>query len=532
MSKPWHRFYPANVPYEIELSNLSIYDLFERSVEEHPNNKAIINGDEALTYAQLKDQSDCLAAALYHRGFQKGERICVMLPNCKEYAIVTYAIHRLGGVLVQVNPMFQPHELVHIFKDSGAGWLISRQEQQQKIHEIGMADQITMIATDGVDEQTASLYLWIEEGRKQLPPLDIEPKEDIAVLQYTGGTTGRPKGAMLTHFNVVNNFYQNFISFAGVYERSCELSLGIAPLFHGMGMTNMNTAIFTGATYIVVARFEVNKVLELIRQHRPTIIAGSPTMYIALLRHPDLQADDLRSLKICSCGSAPMPVEVINAFERKSGAIIVEGYGLTEATTTVCRNPLTGERKIGSIGIPVSSTDVKIVDLESGTQEVTVGESGELLIKGPQVMKGYWENPEATKRAIQNGWLYTGDIVTMDKDGFLYIVGRKKEMIIAGGYNIYPAEIEEVLYEHPAISEAVVYGIPDTYRGETVKASIVLKPGMSATEEEVIDWCRERLAAYKYPRFVHIRTELPKTPVGKILRRALIEEEKLRLTNN
>ncbi len=532
MSKPWHPFYPANVPFEIELSNLSIYELFERAVEDYPNNIAIMNGDESITYTQLKNQVDGLAAALHHRGFQKGERICVMLQNCKEYAIVTYAIYRLGGVLVQVNPMYQPYELAHIFKDSGAGWLISRQEQQQKVHDIGLANQITMIATDGKDEQTASLYQWIDEGRKQLPPLDIQPKEDIAVLQYTGGTTGRPKGAMITHFNVVNNFYQNFISYGGVYKRSSESTLGIAPLFHGMGMANMNTAIFTGSTYIVVARFEVNKVLELIRKYRPTVIAGSPTMYIALLHHPDLIEDDLRSLKICGCGSAPMPVEVINAFEKKSGAIIVEGYGLTEATTAVSRNPMTGVRKIGSIGIPLSSTDIKIVDLESGTQEVNVGEPGELLVKGPQVMKGYWKNPEATKQTIQNGWLYTGDVVTMDKDGYLYISGRKKEMIIAGGYNIYPAEIEEVLYGHPAVSEAVVYGIPDTYRGETVKASIVLKDGMSVTEDEIINWCRERLAAYKTPRFVDIRAEFPKTAVGKILRRSFVEEEKLRLSNS
>ncbi|MFC5587741.1 long-chain fatty acid--CoA ligase [Sporosarcina soli] len=532
MSKPWYPFYPTNVPYEIELSELSIYDLFERTAEERPTNKAIISGEEVLTYAQLKHQSDCLAAALYHRGFRKGDRIGVMLPNCKEYAIVTYAIHRLGGVLVQMNPMYQPNELAHIFDDSEASWLISHQEQQQKIQAIGIADRITMIATDRGDGQTANLYQWIAEERKQLPPLDIQLKEDIAVLQYTGGTTGRPKGAMLTHFNIVSNFFQNFISYAGVYERFSESVLGISPLFHGMGMMNLNTAIFTGSTYIVMDRFETTKVLELMRKHRPTVIAGSPTMYIALLRHPDLQPTDLRSLKICGCGSAPMPVEVITEIERKSGAVIIEGYGLTEATSAVSRNPMTGMRKIGSIGVPISSTDIKIVDLVSGTTEMAVGEPGELLVKGPQVMKGYWKNPEATQQILQNGWLYTGDIAKMDEDGFLYIVGRKKEMIIAGGYNIYPAEIEEVLYEHPAVSEAIVYGIPDAYRGETVKASIVLKPEMHATEAEIIEWCRERLAAYKSPRFIDIRTELPKTAVGKLLRRALVEEEKRKLSHS
>ena len=411
--------------------------------------------------------------------------------------------------------------------------MVSRKEQQKKVHDIGLADQLTMIAADGAIEQMDSLYQWIKEGRNQLPPLDNQPKEDIAVLQYTGGTTGQPKGAMLTHFNLVSNIYQNFASYAGIYEQSNESVLGIAPVFHAMGMTNMNMTIFTGSIYIAMDRFEINTLLHLIRKHKVTNFGGSPTLYIALLRHPDLQADDLDSLKICSCGSAPMPVEVINEFERRSGARIIEAYGLTEATTAVSRNPMKGLRKLGSIGIPIPNTDVKVVDIGTGTRELPEGEPGELIVKGPQVMKGYWKKTEETKLAIRNGWLYTGDIATMDENGYLYIVGRIKDMIIAGGYNIYPAEIEEVLYKHPAISEAVVYGVPDSYRGETVKASIVLKQQMNATEEEIMSWCQERLAKYKYPRLIEIRDELPKSAVGKILRRVLVEQanEKLRLSS-
>lgn len=531
MKRPWYPFYPETVPYEIDVLDSSIYDLFECAVQEFPDNQAIIDRGEVLTYSDLKEAADRFAAALHHRGFQKGERIAVMLPNCKEYAIATYAIHRLGGILVQVNPLYTSAELEHILTDSESKWFIGRENQRVKIHAIGMEDQLTIISVDGAREVGNDFYEWIDEKRERLPSLVIRPKEDIAVLQYTGGTTGRPKGGMLTHYNIVSNFQQNVASYGGVYEKGKESVLGITPVFHAMGMTNLNVTIFMGSTYIAMERFEINRLLQLIRQHRPTSFVGSPTIYIALLRHPDLKPGDLTSFKMCSCGSAPMPVEVIKEFEEKASARITEAYGLTEGTTAVTRNPMDGVRKVGSIGIPIPSTDVKIVDLASGKTELPFDEPGELIVKGPQVMKGYWKNPEETALALRDGWLYTGDIATMDEDGYLYIVGRKKDMIIASGYNIYPSEIEEVLYAHPAISEAVVYGIPHTYRGETVKATIVLRQGMQATEDEIIEWCAERLAKYKYPRVIEFREALPKTAVGKILRRALIEEERLKLAN-
>jgi long-chain acyl-CoA synthetase len=288
--------------------------------------------------------------------------------------------------------------------------------------------------------------------------------------------------------------------------------------------STMNIAVFAAATIICMDRFEVNKTLEMIRKYQPTFFPGVPTMYIAILHHPDSASAGLDCIKICNSGSAPMPVEVMREFELKTGARIVEGYGLSETSPVTHRNPIFGPRKPGSIGVPLPNTDCRIVDVETGTIELPPGEPGELIIKGPQVMKGYWNKPEETAMALRDGWLYTGDIATMDEDGYFYIVGRKKEMIIAGGYNIYPIEVEEVIYQHPAVAEACVFGVPDPYRGETVKAAVVLKDGVHATEEELIDWCKERLAKYKVPRLVEFRKQLPKSTVGKILRRKLVEE--------
>lgn len=286
----------------------------------------------------------------------------------------------------------------------------------------------------------------------------------------------------------------------------------------------MNIAVYGATTIICLRRFDANHTLEVIRKYRPTFFPGVPTMYIALLQHPDAETIGLDSFKVCNSGSAPMPVEVMREFERKTGARIIEGYGLSEAAPITHRNPIHGKRKPGSIGLPLPNTDCKVVDLETGTVELPPGEPGELIIKGPQVMKGYWKNQEETAAVLRDGWLYTGDIATMDEEGYFYIVGRKKEMIIASGYNIFPIEVEEVIYQHPAVAEACVFGIPDPYRGETVMAVIVPKNEMPVTEKEIIDWCSARLAKYKVPRSVEFRDRMPKTAVGKILRRSLVEE--------
>jgi long-chain acyl-CoA synthetase len=527
VNRPWYKFYPKQAPYEVEIPLLSIYELLERSAQKYPDCIAVIDGDLELTYSELKKASDRFAAALYLRGVGKGERIALMLPNCIEYIISYYAIHRLGGVVVQVNPVYQSSELEYILRDSEALWIIGHDHQMKKLEKAGLANQVRFISANRNERTEDSLYSWMEEENNEPPSVDFNLKEDLALLQYTGGTTGRSKGVMLTHFNLVANVLQDFSFTVNVLHLQTpgERMLGLTPLFHVFGNARLNSSVFTASTYITIDKFEINKVVDLIRKHRPTIFPGVPTMYIALLNHPDLTAKDLEFFKYCSCGSAPLPIEVIHKFEQNFDIQISEGFGMSETSPTTHRNPVVGRRKPGSIGVPCPSTEAKIMDLENGTMELPPGHTGELVIKGPQVMKGYWKNPEETSVALRDGWLYTGDIATMDEEGYFYIVGRKKDLIIASGFNIYPIEIENVIYQHPAVAEACVFGIPDPYRGETVKVAIVLKKGMRVTEEQIIEWCNERIARYKVPRLIEFREQLPKTMVGKILRRKLLEEE-------
>jgi long-chain acyl-CoA synthetase len=348
---------------------------------------------------------------------------------------------------------------------------------------------------------------------------------DLALLQYTGGTTGVAKGVMLTHGNIVANVMQISAWFPEL-QRGRERLVAILPFFHVFGMTvTMNWALFTGSTIILVPKFQVDEFLKLLHKSRPTIFPGVPTIFVAIVNHPKITEYDLSSIRFCITGSAPMPVEILTQFEKMTGSVIVEGFGLSESSPVTHVNPIGGVRKPGSIGLPVSDTDARLVPLSLSDQDVPVGEEGELVIKGPQVMKGYWNMPDETTQVLRDGWLYTGDIAKMDEDGYFYIVDRKKDMVIAGGYNIYPREIEEVLYMHPKVMDAVIIGIPDPYRGETVKAFVVPKPGMELTEKEVFDFCRTKLAAYKMPKVVELREALPKTMVGKVLRRELRAEE-------
>lgn len=519
--RDWHRYYPEGIPYEIETPALSIFQLLESLEEKYFNHLAVIDRERAITYRELRTAAEQVAAKLAREGFKKGDRFALMLPNSIEYVVTFFAVHRLGGTIVQVNPMYQPHELDYILNDSQATWFIGYKEEKRKLDELELSDKMKAFYIDKEEEQPLTQLQ--EKGPIQLPETIIDLKEDIAILQYTGGTTGKPKGVMLTHSNLVANIKQTYTYAIDIYRESGHRLLGIAPMYHAMGMTSMILCLFTGGTYIALRRFEIAKVFELIRRHRPTLFLGSPTMYIALLNYPDFKEEDLRSFRLFVGGSAPMPVEVIRKTKEASGGLFIEGYGLSEATTSALRNPVKGMNKIGSIGIPTPSTDAKIVDLETGKDEIPSGGTGELIIKGPQVMKGYWNKPEETKDTIRDGWLYTGDIATKDEDGYFYIVGRKKEMIIAGGYNIYPVEIEDVLYEHPLVKEACVYGVPDAYRGETVKAVLSVKG--SVDEEGIKEWCTKKLAKYKVPRIVEFRDELPRSTVGKILKRKLIEED-------
>lgn len=451
-----------------------------------------------------------------------------MLPNSIYYLISYYATQRLGGIVVQVNPLYQTSELEYIVDDASPKWFVCEPYQANKLEKIKQIKNVQVIFTKDRNNEDQIL---LKEKFLALPSINMDPKEDVAVIQYTGGTTGRSKGVMLTHFNIIGNIKQSSSVFSSVIKKGEERMLGVAPLTHAMAMTNMNFTISFASTYIILEKFDATKVLQTISQYKPTYMLGSPTMYIALLNHPDLGNYDLSSFKVLLSGSAPLPVEIIKELERKTGAHIFEGYGLSEATTSTHRTPISDQRKIGSVGTPIPNTESTIVDIETGTKELPVGESGELIVKGPQVMKGYWNKPEETALAIQDGWLFTGDIATRDQDGFYYIVGRKKDMVIAGGLNIYPAEVEEVLYQHPAVGEVCVYGVPDSYLGEKLLAAVVLKNGASSSEQEILEWCQSRMAKYKIPRSIEFRDELPKTIVGKILRRNLVEEYKEKLNS-
>jgi long-chain acyl-CoA synthetase len=509
-----------------ELSHLSIYEMLEQTVQKYPSRLAVIDGEIELNYLQLKEMVDAFASVLYKKGFQKGDRTGLMLPNGIHYMIAYYSVQCLGGIVVQVNPLYQTSELEYMLEDANPNWFICGRNQAEKLNRIKGFENVQVIFTKDENDKD-QLLLMVKNP--ELPRLNIDPKEDIAVLQYTGGTTGKSKGVMLTHFNIICNIHQSGEVVSSVMNKGEERILGISPLTHAMAMTNMNSAILLAATYIILEKFDATNLLQLIHKYRPTFMVGSPTMYIAILNHPDLEKYDLSCLKICISGSAPLPVEVLKELERKTGAQIFEGYGLSEGTTSTHRTPLGGKRKIGSVGMPVPGTESKIVDLETGLEELPVGENGELIIKGPQVMKGYWKKPEETALTVRDGWLYTGDIAFRDEDGFYYIAGRKKDMIIAGGLNIYPAEVEEILYQHPKVAEACAFGVPDPYLGEKLLAIVILKKGQSMSEKELLGWCESRISRYKIPRAVEFRDALPKTIVGKILRRQLVEEYKNKL---
>lgn len=544
MERPWLKFYEEGVPHHLEYPSMVLPQILDEVAAKFPDHLAVIFQEERITYRKLWEKVADLAAAFWHMGLQPRERIAIMLPNCPQYIVTYYAILKIGGIVVNVNPMYVERELEFQLKDAGVQNIIAFKDFYPRL--LAIKDSVNwqrLILTELKDSSLASaptvtrirrepgvfeLPELLALGEKlNLPPATISP-QDVALLQYTGGTTGFSKGAMLTHHNLVANVIQ-CVSWNRGAERGQERMLAVLPFFHVYGMTvAMNEAIYLAATIILLPRFQVDDTLEAINRYRPTRFPGVPTMYIALINHPRLKDYEVSSIKVCSCGSAPMPVEALKRFEEITGGRISEGYGLTEASPVTHGNPFFGKRKVGSIGLPRPDTEAKIVDLETGERELPPGEEGELCIKGPQVMKGYWNRPEETKRTLRQGWLYTGDIARMDEEGYFYIVDRKKDMIICGGYNVYPREVEEVLYMHPQVLEACVIGVPDPYRGETVKAFVVLKKGERSSSEEIIDFCRQNLARYKVPTIVEFREELPRSHVGKILRKILRDEEKER----
>lgn len=529
--KAWLSHYPESIATTVDIPCKSMLQMLQEVTKEYPHNHALSFYGRKMSYQELLMSVYAFAASLQKNGVQKGDRVAIMLPNCPQYVIAYYGILATGAIVTQVNPMLVEREIVHILNDSGAETIVvfdalyprlkAAQPETRLINTIVVSLQPSEV--DFTPDKKFDLFL--QEGKGHFTPIDIDPVNDIAVLQYTGGTTGRSKGAMLTHRNTLANVIQSYEFFKENTKIGKEKYLTVIPLFHVFGMTAcMNLALYTANELILLPRFDLEEVLNTIKNEQPTVFPGVPTMYVAITNHPRAEEYGIDSIDICNSGSAPMPVELLHEFERKTGAKILEGYGLSETSPVTHCNPAFANRKPGSVGIGFPSTEYKVVDLATGTAEVPAGGLGEVIIKGPQVMKGYWNMPEETAHTLRDGWLYTGDIARMDEDGFLYIVDRKKDMIIASGYNIYPRDIEEVLYEHPSVREAVVIGVPDTYRGETVKAVIVLKAGKTADEETIIQYCKQNLASYKVPTLIEFRDQLPKTSVGKILRRALREE--------
>lgn len=528
----WLKNYPPGIPASLEYPNKTMPDFLAEAAEKCPQRTALIFAGVQIPYAMLHTLVEKTALALYNLGVRKGDRVALMAPNCPQYVVGFLAIQKIGAVVAQVNPMYVERELEHLLNDSGARVIIAYDAFYQRIANVQEVTPLEHVIVFSLGQPVPGIPddVWRADqlaisAQGQLPDVEIDPVNDLAVLQYTGGTTGISKGAMLTHRNIVANALQVTAWFNGCRYGE-ETVLSVLPFFHSYGMTTcVNFGIVNAATLVILPRFEIEALMQAINTYKPTLFPGVPTMYIAVNNYPQLAQYDVRSIRYCISGSAPLPVEVAQKFEELTGGCLVEGYGLSETSPVTHCNAMLGQRKVGSIGMPLPDTLARVVDLETGTRTLPPGEAGELCIKGPQVMKGYWNMPEETALALRNGWFYTGDIAKMDEDGFFYIVDRKKDMIIAGGFNIYPREIEEVLFEHPAVREAVVAGVPDRYRGETVKAYIVLKEGASLTEEDVIAYCRSKLAAYKVPRLVEFRAELPKTAVGKVLRRFLREEE-------
>lgn len=559
--RPWLKRYDIGVPHHIDYPDVPLYHFLEDAARRYPDHAAIIFKGGKLTYRQLNELADRVAAALAKMGVKKGDRVAILMANSPQFIIAYFGILKAGGIVAACNPLYAPPELEHQLNDCGAEVIfamsrfypvVKRVQPHTKVRHVIVTNikeyfppvlkllfTLAMEKKQGDRVTLAAGDQWFQDilahhSPADRPQVEINPKEDVAIFQYTGGTTGIPKGAMGTHFNLVANVLQIKSWLPGV--KDAELTVLTAlPLFHVYGMVAaMCFSITAVATQIVIPNpRDIKDILETINKLKPSIFPGVPTMYNAINNHPLVLEGkvDIRSIRACISGAAPLLRETQTRFEQLTGGNLREGFGLSEAPTATHCNPMLGENREGSIGLPLPDVDAAIVDLDTGTRFLPSGEDGELILRGPQVFKGYWQMPTETANVLRqlpdgNVWLFTGDIAKMDEDGYFYIVDRKKEMIICGGFNVYPREVEEVLKQHPKILDVAVAGIPDPYRGETVKAWVVLKPGETATEEEIIEWSEERLARYKYPRYVEFRSQLPKTLVGKTLRRMLVAEER------
>jgi long-chain acyl-CoA synthetase len=559
-TRPWIRHYEQGVPAQLDIPDRSLAWLLDNAASRHPGNTALIYFGTKLTYAQLSTLANRFAVSLQKLGVQKGDRVAIALPNIPQYPIAFYGALRAGAVVVPTNPLYTAHEMQHQMADSGAKVLVMLDMYYAPVRtirkETALEHIIVTSPADYLPPLLHTLYPLSQRGAKlPTPPLTdkeiqsdstlhvmnslltshtkggielfnlpvLSHGDDLAVLQYTGGTTGLSKGAMLTHRNLIANAMQTWHWSPSAREGE-EIMLCVAPFFHAYGLTvGMNFSVLGSATMILQPRFKSKDVLDAIHRYHPTLFPGIPTMYIAIMKEAGKHTDYFQSIKLCISGASPLPAKVQSEFEAMTKGRLVEGYGLSEASPVTHCNPLTEVRRDGSIGLPLPGVEAAILDRQTGTL-LPPGEVGEIVVKGPNIMQGYWNREEETRDIFVDGWMRTGDIGKMDEDGFFYVVDRAKDLIIASGFNVYPREVEEVLYRHPAILEAAVIGVPDSYRGETVAAFVVLKAGYEPSEqtrENILAFCKEELTAYKRPKILEFRQSLPKTLVGKILRREL-----------
>ena len=543
MDRPWTRHYDYWVPPHMNYPRRPLYEILRTTAVETPDAPATWFLRAQLTFADMKSHVDRFATALVRLGIRQGDCVGIMLPNCPQYAIAIFATLRLGAIVVNINPTYTAREVTTMARDSGIRALLTLDALAPAMLPVCAETQVeTLIVTSLAEYGPSATPPAAIEGtvrfadllagvtEPELPRVIIDTERDVAVLQYTGGTTGAPKAAMLTHYNIFANVVQAQVWMTASLRRGEHRFLLVIPYFHIYGLTvGLMMGTWMGALQILVPKYDVDVVLTAIRDFRPTYFPAVPTIYVSLLNHPRLKEYRPDGVKTYNSGSAPLPVEIIEKFERVTGVTLNEGYGLSEASPVTHSTASLARRKPGSIGLPLPDTDIKVVDLETGMRELPIGEEGELCVAGPQIMKGYWNQPAETAIALRTDeqgreWLYTGDVARMDEDGYTYIVQRKKDMIIVDGLKVYPSEVEGVLYAHQSVMEAAVVGVPHSYHGEVVKACVVLKPGEQATSDELREHCAKSLAKFKTPCAIDIRAVLPKSAVGKVLYRSLREE--------
>jgi len=547
---PWLKSYPTGFAWDAALAARPLFTLLDEAEERYPNRIAIDFLGHKITFAKLARDVRALAAGLRGLGVGRGVNVGLLMPNCPQFVTSYYAILKAGGTVVNYNPLYSPHEIEHQIEDSSTEIMITLalKLMYPKVADCLGTTKLKRIIVSEFQEAlpfTKRLAFKLTR-RKDIAsyPNDarhtryasllrssgtsaavIHPESDVALLQYTGGTTGVPKGAVLTHANIYINTLQCGLWFTGL-KKGEEVILGVLPLFHVFAMASvMNLAIHTGTTMILHPRFDIKAILRDIHRKRPTLMPGVPTMFAALQNFRDIEKYDLTSLKMCISGGGPLPVEIKTGFEKRTGCKLIEGYGLTESSPVASANPLFGLNKTGSIGLPFPGTVMEITDPDNPDRVLGVGETGEVCIRGPQVMQGYFHQLDETNRVLKSGRLHTGDIGYMDEDGYFFVVDRLKEMIISGGYKIYPRTMEELLYRHPAVAEAAVIGIPHPQRVQVPKIFLVLKEGTTASETDIREYLKADIAAYATPHAIEFRASLPKSIIGKILKKELLAEE-------